>query len=138
MVAVSVVPSVTCIAKERWNILLTSRVSSGSQIEKSWYKAHSTHCIRFLRFCCASLEEKVRAVIPGQSSCKSRSKSRRFVRNKAIFEGPGMVGGCCCEDGGGFSVFEAGSLRLLPLDNEAFTLIVSIKLGFQSLKRHFR
>lgn len=64
-------------------------VSSGSQIANSWYRAHSTHCMRFFWFCCASFfVDNVSWVISGQSFRKSRSSSRRFVRNSETLEIP--------------------------------------------------
>jgi hypothetical protein len=102
----------------------------------SWYNAHSTHCMRFFWFCCASLVEKVSAVIFGQSSRKSKSRSRILVRNSATFDGPvdGVVEGC--EGGGGFNVLEAGIRRLLPLDTEIFALIAAKGRNLQSPKGH--
>jgi hypothetical protein len=66
--------------------------------------------------------EKVTAVISGQPSRRSRSRSRRLVRNRAIFEGPPWLG-ICCVAGGGLSVLDAGARRVLLLETEMFALM---------------
>ena len=87
---------------------LTFLASSASQIANKWYNAHSTHWILFFWFCCASFVENVRDVIPGQSSCRSKSRSRRLVRKMEILLGPAIV---VVEGGGAFSV-DAETRRL--------------------------
>jgi hypothetical protein len=67
--------------------LLTSRVSSRSQSSKSLYNAHSVHFIRFFWFCCASLVEKDRGDIFGQSALLSRSRRRRLVMRRSARAG---------------------------------------------------
>ncbi len=50
-----------------------------------------------------------------------------------MFESPVGVVGCCCEGAGGFSVFDAGTRRLLVRANEMFALISAALEDFQSL-----
>jgi hypothetical protein len=55
--------------------------------------------------------ENVEAVISGQPSRKSRLRSRRFVRKRAMFDGP--VVDCGVEEvEGGFRLFGGGTRRL--------------------------
>lgn len=73
-------------------ILLTLLVSSGSQRQKSWYRAHSTAWTRRFWPWPASFVAKVRAVMSGQPGSRSRSRRRRLVRNIDTFDGVTKAG----------------------------------------------
>lgn len=71
----------------------TPAVSSGSHIEKSRNRAHSTQCTLFFCPCTPAPElTNVSVEMAGQSGSRSRSSSRRLVRNNASGDGPTKLG----------------------------------------------
>lgn len=71
-------------------------------------------------------------MISGQSDSRSKSRSRRFVRNRTVFEGPSR--GCAAGIGPDLSACGAGARRLRDRARDVLMVVIDMlitRFGFR-------